>query len=99
MIVRPLDIIEGLGDEMDLMKAPQKSAWKAYLTSLAYAKVKAAGYIYEQGSQEFIKVWDNQNIPFIIHMRLAGIDDTMEEGRPGAYGYRRELEETGISLS
>ena len=93
------DIIEDLGDEMDLMHDPQKSDWKAYLTSLAYAKVKAAGYIYELGSQEFIKVWDNQTIPFVIHMRLAGIDDTMEEGKPGAYGCRRELEETGISPS
>jgi hypothetical protein len=93
------DIIEYLGNEMDLMNAPQKSAWKAYLTSLAYAKLKAAGYIYEKGSQEFIKVWDNQSIPFVIHMRLAGIDDAMEEGEPGAYGCRRELEEEGISPS
>jgi hypothetical protein len=90
------DIIEDLGNEMDLMNAPQKCAWKAYLTPLAYAKLKAAGYIYEKGSQEFIKVWDNQSIPFVIHMRLAGIDDTMEDGKPGAYGCRRELEEETI---
>ena len=91
------DIIEALGDEMDIMESPEEAAWKAYLTSLAYAKLKAKGYIYEKDGHEFIKVWDNHNIPFKIHMRLAGIDDKMKEGSPGEFGCRRALDETRSS--
>lgn len=87
------DIIEDLGQEMDLMHRPQDDKWDACFTQRAYDKVKAEGYIYEKGGQEYVKVWDNQSYPFIIHMRVAQIDHSIPEEMPYALGCSRKLVE------
>jgi hypothetical protein len=86
------DIIENLGEEMDLMRAPQMKKWKAFFTQKAYDKVKSAGYVYEKDGYEYVKVWDNQAISFVIHMRIAGIDNSLREEMPYELGCRRALD-------
>lgn len=89
------DIIDILGWEMDLMYHAQDMKWKAYFTPRAYEIVKAdpESYIYEKDGHEYVKVWDNNYIPFVIHMRIAGIEENMgtDEFAP-QIGCRRMLD-------
>lgn len=73
------DIIEDLGNEFDI-------TWQA-------AETKWKGYFYTKDGQEYVKVFDNHVIPFIIHMRVAGIDNEIPEAMPLALGCRREIDE------
>jgi len=85
------EIIESLGDELDITANATKTPYKAYFTRWAYDTVRNSpkGYIYTKGDHEYVKVWDNHVIPFIIHMRIAGIDDSMTE----ILGCRREKDD------
>ena len=89
------DIIDDLGMEMDLMENPMGVKWRAFFTQEAYDIVKNApqGYIYEKDGQEYVKVWENEVIPFIIDMRVAGIDNSIPEQDAYSPWCRREIDE------
>jgi len=89
------NIIDELGEGMDFYEYPQQWNWKAYFTQQAYDKVKGdpEGYIYEKDGHEYVKVWDNHTIPFIIHMRIAGIDNSIPDVEPYCLGCRREVDD------
>jgi len=86
------DIIEALGEELDLVHEADKIRWNAYFSQWAYDLVKQSpeNYIYEEDGDEYVKVFDNHRIPFIIHMRIAGIDNSIPD-RPDL-GCRRVAE-------
>ena len=78
------DIVDELSWELDLLDNPMGVAWKCRLHPEAYEKLKSSvqefggePYIYEENGQEYLRVFDNNNIPFVIHMRIAGIDDQL----------------------
>lgn len=99
------DIIEDLGEEMDIMHDPLGVKWRCWLHQAAYDKLKAdtsltdileltgdeARWIYEKDGEEYVRVFDNDRIPFKIHMRIAGIDNSLT-----GYGCRREIDEYGM---
>jgi hypothetical protein len=87
------DIIEALGEELDIIRDADKMRLKAYFAQWAYDLVKQSPehYIYEKDGTEYVKVFDNYRIPFIVHMRIAGIDNTIPD-RPDM-GCRRVVEE------
>lgn len=87
------DVIEALGEELDLISDADKIHWKAYFAQWAYDLVRQSpeNYIYEKDGEEYVKVFDNHVIPFIIHMRIAGIDNSIP-ARPDL-GCRRVAEE------
>jgi hypothetical protein len=89
------DIIDELGEDMDFMFDPMSVNWKAFFTERAYQMIKndPGGYIYENGGHEYVKVFDNHTIPFIIHMRIAGIDNSIPEQIPFSLGCRREIDD------
>jgi hypothetical protein len=89
------DIIDDLGNELDITWKATEIKWKAYFTQRAYDKVKSerGDYFYMKDGQEYVKVFDNHRIPFIIHMRVAGMDNTIPEEMPYALGCRREIDE------
>jgi hypothetical protein len=89
------EIIDVLGEEMDFMEDPQAVKWKAYFTQQAYDKVKndPDNYIYEVDGVEYVKVWDNHVIPFVIDMRVAGIDNDISKYPPYFIGCRRAIDE------
>jgi hypothetical protein len=86
------DIIESLGDELDITSNAAITPYKAYFTEEAYKMVKdAKEYIYIKDGQEYVKVFDNHVIPFIIQMRVAGIDNSIPNSQPHC-GCRREID-------
>lgn len=87
------DIIENPGQEMDLMHEPMAIKWKAYFTQRAYDIVEkdSHGYLYMKDGKEYVKVFENQRIPFIIDMRVAGIDNAIPEDG-WDMGCRREID-------
>ncbi|HEX8550858.1 MAG TPA: hypothetical protein VF681_04820 [Abditibacteriaceae bacterium] len=91
------DIIDILGEEMDLMLNPEDVKWKAYFTQRAYDIVKQDpyGYFYvnETDQKEYVRVWENTTVPFTIHMRVAGIDNSLPDEWPYSFGCRREIDD------
>lgn len=84
------DIIDLLGWDLDFMANATQVKWKAYFTQRAYDLVKADpdDYFYTKNGVEYVKVFDNDVIPFIIHFRVAGIDESI----PEYLGCRREVD-------
>ncbi len=101
-----LDIIEELGDEMDIMDDPFGVRWRCYLSPRAYQLLKEdrsreeilglsgpdAEWIYEKEGEEYVKVWDNERIPFRIHMRIAGIVGRDRDDADTYIEARREID-------
>jgi len=89
------ELVDELGLGMDFMVNPMETKWKCYLTSTAYRKLKndPEGYLYASGGIEWVRVWENTTIPFIIHMRLAGIEDDMVEKDPESLGCRAAIDD------
>jgi hypothetical protein len=89
------DIISELGEGMDFMPDAPSRRWLAFFTAAAYCKVKSdpEGFIYERGGREYVRVWDNQRIPFIVHMEVASTDADISTMEPYSLGCRREMEE------
>lgn len=88
------DIIEALGEELDLVRDADKIRWKPYFAQWAYDLVEQSpkNYVYEKDGDEYVKVFDNHRIPFIVHMRIEGIDNTIPD-RPDM-GCRRVVEDS-----
>ncbi|MGB7069253.1 MAG: hypothetical protein WBD22_07140 [Pyrinomonadaceae bacterium] len=97
------DLIESLGEELDLVEDAPETIWRCWLHSRAYTILREprenapGGYIYTENGQEYVKVYDNVRIPFVIHMRIAGIDDSLPTAYPDGLGNRVEVDE-GFSL-
>jgi hypothetical protein len=87
------DIIDDLGEELDLVYRAPQTPWKATLQPLAYEKLRLGGYLYEAHGHEWIKVYENYRIPFVIHMRFAGFDSALPTTRPLGLGCRRGVDE------
>jgi hypothetical protein len=91
--ITAFDVIEALGEELDLIRDAGKIRWQAYFAQWAYDLVRRSpgDYIYEKDEEEYVKVFDNQVIPFVVHLRIAGIDNSIPV-RPDL-GCRRVAEE------
>ena len=91
------DILEDLGEELDLVHNAMGVAWRCWLHPDAYAVLKGASDsrddIYEENGHEYVKVFDNLRIPFVIHMRIAGLDESLPTAYPGGLGNRREVDD------
>lgn len=86
-------IIESLGEELDITTDATITPYKAYFTERACKIVKEAEEcIYIKDGQEYVKVFNNYVIPFIIHIRIAGIDNNIPESQPYC-GCRREIDQ------
>jgi len=83
------DVIEYLGHGLDFEWRATEKRWKVLLNQTTYDLIRhdPDGYVYEKDGQEFIKVFDHQS--FRIHMRIAGIDDSI----PAYLGCRRQVDE------
>jgi hypothetical protein len=90
------DILDELGDGLDLMLGATQVKWRAWFTDDAYALIKSDPnehlYLGEDG-QTYVRVFDNETIPFIIHMRFAGIDNSIPSKTPYSLGCRCEIDE------
>lgn len=88
------EIIELLGLGMDFLADADQVKWKAFFTPKAYDLVQAdsEAYLYSRNGVEYVKVWDNHSIPLIIHMRVAGIGESISASDPPACGFRREID-------
>ncbi len=84
------ELIDDLGQDMDFMVDAVSVRWKCYLTPLAYSKIKndPAEYIYEKDGHEYVKAWENTTIPFIIDIRIAGIEEVLLDKSPNSLGCR-----------
>ena len=89
-------ILERLTDELDLVFKATAYPWKVKLTSKSYDTLKnrpgtqwnteSRAYVpkqlvYEKDGYEYLVCWENHNIPFIVHARIATKDaknDNME---------------------
>lgn len=89
------EIIDELGEDMDFMLDATTTKWKCYFTQQAYDKVKAdpEECIYKIAGVEYVKVWDNEVIPFVIHMRIAGIDNDLKNYVRYSLGCRRAIDD------
>lgn len=87
------DIVECLGEELDITANATTTKWKAYLARWAYEVLQQSpkNYLYQKDGQEYVKVFDNHRIPFILHMRIAAIDDDLVAGE--CCGCRRAIDE------
>ena len=80
------DILENLTEEMDIVFGATIFPWKVQLTTKSYDVVKnrpgthwvleVRAYlprelVYEKDGYEYVRLWENHNIPFIIHARIA----------------------------
>lgn len=91
------DIVEDLDVEFDLMRDATKTPWKATLQPLSLEKLRASRFLYAAHGHEWIKVFDNYRIPFVIHLRFAGLDATLPTRRPLGLGCRTERDELAHS--
>lgn len=80
------DIIEELGEEMDIVDDPLSVGWRCFLSRGARERLLSdrsreevleltgdeANWIYEKDGEEYVRVIDNVSIPFHIHFRIAG---------------------------
>lgn len=84
------DIVECLGEELDLIANATTTKWKAYFARWAYEVLQQSpkNYLYQKDGQEYVKVFDNYRIPFIVHMRIVAIGDDLAD----ACGCRREID-------
>jgi hypothetical protein len=90
------DIVDELGDGLDLMPNATQVGWAAYFTQEAFDKIKndPDNYLYiGSDGESYVRVYDNETIPFVIHMRIAGIDNSIHEKKPHSLGCRREIDE------
>lgn len=87
------DIIDDLDLEFDLMRDATRTSWKATLQPLAHEKLRASRYLYQDHGSEWIKVFNNYRIPFVIHLRFAGFDTTLPTRRPLGLGCRTERDD------
>ena len=71
------DVINDLGEELDITHGALETSWKARLHPLAYEKVRGTQNFYESDGSKWIKAFDNYRIPFVIHMRLEALDDSL----------------------
>jgi hypothetical protein len=82
-------VLNELTDEMDITFGATTFPWKCCLTAEAYDTLKnrpgthwdanvreyvPRNLIYEKDGHEYLRAWENHNIPFIIHMRIAEKD-------------------------
>jgi hypothetical protein len=80
------NILENLTDELDIVYKATSYPWKVELTSKSYDTLKnrpgthwvseAKEYqpkklVYDKDGHEWLVCWENHNIPFIIHARIA----------------------------
>jgi hypothetical protein len=87
-------ILENLTEELDIVYKATSYPWKVNLTKNHYETLKnkpgthwvpdAKAYlprtlVYEKDGHEYLVCWENHNIPFIIHARIADIDAKWDE--------------------
>jgi len=80
------NILENITEDLDLVYKATGYPWKVELTSNSYdilnnspgtrwvPEVNAylpKKLVYEKGEHEYLVCWENHNIPFIIHARIA----------------------------
>lgn len=80
------NILENITDELDIVYKATSYPWKVELTFQSYdelknrpgtiwdASVKAyvpRNLVYEKNGHEYLVCWENHNVPFIIHARIA----------------------------
>jgi hypothetical protein len=90
------DILDELGKGLDLMTNATELKWCAYFTQEAFDLIKndPDDYLYlGEDGESYVRVFDNQTIPFIIHMRFAGIDNSITESDPDSLGCRCEIDD------
>jgi hypothetical protein len=114
------NILENITDELDITFGATRYPWKVLLTSKSYDTVKnrpgthwvpeAKEYqprklVYEKDGHEWLVCWENHNIPFIIHARIASKDADADDlelddfDRPNIKEeYRKDFESFQISL-
>ena len=90
------DIMEKITDELDIVFKATSYPWKVDLTSASYDTLKnrpgtnwnsePRNLIYSKDGHEYLVCWENHNIPFIIHARIASIN---------ASGDRMDLDDLG----
>jgi hypothetical protein len=97
------DIIECLGDEIDLMEDPMSVKWRCWLHRQAYDKLRndtsrtlmglnTPEWIYEKDGVEYVRVWENERLGLHLDMRIAGIDNSLPMSLPGGLGCIREVD-------
>lgn len=77
-------ILENLTEEMDITFGATTFPWKVQLTAASYDALKnrpgtdwvgqekkPKSLIFEKDGYEYLRAWENHNIPFIIHMRIV----------------------------
>lgn len=88
------NILENITDELDLVYKATSYPWKVSLTSKSYDALKfrpgtewspkekaylPKKLIYEKDGYEYLVCWENHNIPFIIHARIADKDAKIDD--------------------
>ncbi len=80
------DILENITEDLDMVYKATSYPWKVFLTSKSYDTLKVRPgthwtsevqaylprkLVYEKDGHEYLVCWENHNIPFIIHARIA----------------------------